>query len=207
MLILDNTLYFAQGTTRKCYLHPRNPDLCVKIPLQNQLKRQRGILRSIERENTYYKKLVKNNISWSHLCQYHGDVQTNLGTGSIYQVIRDTGGEIARNLEHYLQQENFVHDYQNQLVIALRALFAYMVNNRIVTTSLLPRNIVLTGAPDNFKLTIIDDIGNSEWLKVSELTTALTIRKIRRKWHKMLTDMQAKYEGLSESLIDDVLNA
>ena len=206
MLILDNTLYFSQGTTRKCYLHPRDPDLCVKIPLQNQLKRQRGILRSIERENTYYKKLIKNNISWSHLCQYHGDVKTNLGTGSIYQVIRDTDGEIANNLAHYLNQGDFIRKHQTQLVTALRELFVYMVNNRIVTTSLLPRNIVLTGISERFKLTIIDDIGNSEWLKVSELTTALTIRKIRRKWHKMLTNMQAKHEGLPQSLIDDVLN-
>ena len=206
MLILDNNLYFAQGTNRKCYLHPQNRDLCIKIPLQNQQTRQRGILRNIERENNYYKKLQKKNISWSHLCQYHGDIETDLGIGSVYQIIRDDSGEIATNLEHYLQQPEFVQAYQRQLISALKELFDYMVDNLIVTTSLLPRNIVLTRTTEGFKLTIIDDIGNSEWLKLSELTTALTIKKIRRKWHKMLTNIQTECKNLPSSIIDEVLN-
>lgn len=108
MLLLNNSLFFAKGTNRKCYFHPEDQNLCIKIPFQEKNKRQRRILRNIKRENNYYKKLSESTISWEHLSQYYGDVNTTLGEGSVYQIIRDSEGNIAKSLDEHLQQPKFI---------------------------------------------------------------------------------------------------
>ena len=58
-----------------------------------------------------------------------------------------------------------------------------MQKNRILTTSLLPRNVVIQKLDGRVKLVIIDDIGNSEFIPVSQYMTSFAQRKIKRKWN------------------------
>jgi len=183
MIELNESLFFSKGTTRKCFLHPENNDLCIKIPLVNEGKRNKGILKAVHRENKFYLRLKKRNVSWEHLSQYKGDVDTNLGRGSVYQLIRNDNGEIATNLEHYLQSKNQLIN-SDVLSNVLDELYAYMQANQILTTSLLPRNIVLHQHHEQMKLVIIDDIGSSEFIPVSQYISFFAEKKIKRKWAK-----------------------
>jgi len=183
MIELDDSLFFSKGTTRKCFLHPENNNLCIKIPLINEGKRNKGILKAVHRENKFYLRLKKRNVSWEHLSQYKGDVDTNLGRGSVYQLIRDDNGEIATNLEQYLQSKNPLIN-SNVLANALDELYAYMQENKVLTTSLLPRNIVIHQRNGHVKLIIIDDIGSSEFIPVSQYISFFAEKKIKRKWAK-----------------------
>ncbi|OIQ47617.1 MAG: hypothetical protein BM565_05620 [Gammaproteobacteria bacterium MedPE] len=206
MLILNNSHYFSQGTTRKCYFHPDNNELCVKIPLTDQGDRTRGLMKNIDRENRYYRNLAKKNISWTHLSRYHGDTETNLGYSSVYQLVRDCHGEIAKNLEDYLADKNFVATHLNELIAALKELYTYMRDNQILTTSLQPRNIVLNPIANQFKLIIIDDIGNSEFIRISEFIAIFARKKIDRKWRRMLTLIQSSNPFLFQNLHTDILD-
>ena len=181
MIELNESLYFAKGTTRRCFFHPEHDDLCIKVPLDNEGKRTRGILKAISRENQFYKTLQNNNISWEHLSEYKGDVDTNFGKGSIYQLIRDHNGEISTNLESYIQPNNSIES-NDELSRELNNLYRYMQQYKILTTSLLPRNIVIQKNESNVKLIIIDDIGSSEFIPVSAFFAKLAEKKIKRKW-------------------------
>jgi len=183
MIELNTSLFFSKGTTRQCFLHPDNNDLCIKIPLVNEGKRNKGILKAVSRENKFYLRLQKRNASWAHLSQYKGDVETNLGKGSVYQLIRNDDGNIATNLEQYLQSKNPTMS-NDVLADALDDLYAYMQANKILTTSLLPRNIVLHQQHGQMKLVIIDDIGSSEFIPVSQYISFFAEKKIKRKWAK-----------------------
>jgi len=182
MIELNESLYFSKGTTRKCFFHPEHDDLCIKIPLENEGKRTRGILRAISRENKFYLKLKKQKASWEHLSEYKGDVDTNFGRGSVYQLIRNDDGEISTNLERYLQSNSPIEN-SDELSNELDKLYNYMQKNRILTTSLLPRNVVIQKLDGRVKLVIIDDIGNSEFIPVSQYMTSFAQRKIKRKWN------------------------
>ena len=156
--------------------------MCIKIPLENEGKRTRGILRAISRENKFYLKLKKQKASWEHLSEYKGDVDTNFGRGSVYQLIRNDDGEISTNLERYLQSNSTIEN-SDELSNELDKLYNYMQKNRILTTSLLPRNVVIQKLDGRVKLVIIDDIGNSEFIPVSQYMTSFAQRKIKRKWN------------------------
>ncbi len=184
MLVIDESLYFSKGTTRKCFIHPTNENLCIKLSLKDQGKRTPGIIKAIDRENAYYLKLTKRNISWSHLSQYCGDIVTNLGKGSIYQLIRDHDGKISTSLDKFLEKVTVPDDAL--LGEKLQTLYNYMQDNSILTTSLLARNIVVQKGMSDYELIIIDDIGNSEFVPVSEFSNYFASRKIKRKWQRFL---------------------
>jgi hypothetical protein len=189
MIELNESLFFAKGSTRKCFFHPNDANLCIKVPLINEGKRTRGILKAISRENVFYKKLKKRGISWRHLSEYKGDVDTNLGKGSVYQLIRDHDGSVSKSLENYLESNYFVQNV-NVLLKLLDDLYLYIQKNRILTTSLLPRNIVINKTINDFKLVIVDDIGNSEFLPISQFIPILAEKKIKRKWDRMIDQIK-----------------
>lgn len=205
MLRLKDSHYFAKGYTRLCYIHPDDTGLCIKIPLEekgDRKRRNKGILKAIKRENDYYKRLAKRNICWDHLSKYLGDIDTNLGRGSVYQLIRDKQGEIPKTLEYYLQSPEFIFKNEDSIINALKTLLDYMIENAISTTSLFPRNLVLDTTCTPLKLTIIDDIGNTEFIRFSELSNRLMKSKINRKWQKMHLFIQKNYNGLPQTFID-----
>lgn len=201
MLKLDSTLYFSKGYCRSCYFHPSDDNLCVKIADFSTPKRNKGILKAIQRENDYYKSLQKKLTNWEHLSQYYGDVETNLGQGSLYQMIRDDNGNVAKNLDTYFNENSFMNEYEETLIKEFRNLYIYLQQNQIMTTAIFPRNIVAKRNGDAIKLIIIDDIGNTEFLKISELSKFFATKKLNRKWTKMATFITKKYPQVSENLV------
>lgn len=195
MIEIDNSLFFSKGTTRQCFIHPDNKNLCIKISLKDQGKRTAGILKAIKRENKFYKYLEKQNISWSNLSRYNGDIDTSIGQGSVYELIRDYDGEISKSLESYLKQDNLTGIHYETLCKKLKNLYVYMQENKVLTTSLLTRNIVVKQSNNDFELVIIDDIGNSEFLAVSQLIPLLGERKIKRKWVRLLKKINVSSEN------------
>lgn len=206
MLHLDDSLFFAQGYTRKCFIHPDNENLCIKIPLFSEQERLKSIMKSIVRENKYLQSLENRNVNWDHISRYKGDVATNLGTGSVYHLIRDADGHISKSLDHYLQQLSTIKQYETELIKQLSNLYFYMHENKVLTTSLLPRNIVISNCDDKTTIYLIDDLGNSELLRISEFHPKLTKRKINRKWLKMIQLIREKHPKLSPSFYKNLSN-
>lgn len=202
MLVLDDNHYFAKGYSRNCYTHPSNDNRCLKIAITQNPKRTPGIVKGIERENKYYKHLAKQNISWAHLSQYYGDIETNRGLASVYQLIRDPDNQISKSLEYCLSEADFIKKHSDQLISALNELFKYMKDNVILTTSLLPRNIVVQLSTTSvIKLYLIDDIGSSEFIPFSQYIRYLGKRKVVRKWEKMLKLILSKNQNLPTDFI------
>ena len=82
MLYLDESLLVGKGANRICYQHPVEREKCIKIPKVSNCQTQ-----ALECE--YFKLLYTNNISWKHLSHYYGEVNTNIGRGYVYELIRD----------------------------------------------------------------------------------------------------------------------
>ncbi|WP_321416500.1 YrbL family protein [uncultured Desulfobacter sp.] len=82
------------GVHRKCYIHPENADQCIKIVY-------RGGQAETIREQKYYRYLSQKGISWEMLAQFHGNIETNFGTGAVFDLVRDYDGSISKTLDTY----------------------------------------------------------------------------------------------------------
>ena len=91
MIRLSEQSPLGTGRHRKCYAHPEDAQRCIKIVYH----RGDGGDKEIRRELKYYAHLGRRLKDWSGIPRYHGTVETDCGTGYVYDVIADFDGKQA----------------------------------------------------------------------------------------------------------------
>ena len=189
MIELDKSALIGKGLHRECFVHPDNAARCIKIVVSGTIDENR-------REASYYGMLARRGISWEMLTRFHGLVDTNLGEGAIFDLVRDHDSRVSHTLEHYLESEALTAAHGPVLSQALRDLKNYLLQNRVVTMTIKPKNILFQRATANTgKLVIIDNVGNSDFIPLANYSAALARRKILRKWYRFQQSMAADYSS------------
>jgi hypothetical protein len=178
MLKLESSALIGRGLRRECYFHPEDENKCIKIVVAGDHK-------ETLREQSYYRLLAKRNIAWERLARFYGNVETNLGEGAVFELIRDYNREVSKTLVHYFSTDKKIGRNDRYLCHALRELKRYLLKWNIVTISLKPQNIVFkkTNESGGF-LVIIDNIGNSDFIPICNYVNWMAKRKIHRKWQR-----------------------
>jgi len=190
MINLTPSLLVGKGLHRECYVHPENENLCVKVVVAQRA----SAAKEEAREQAYCRLLEKRGISWTVLPRFHGTVETNLGTGAVFDLIRDFDGSVSRTLEHYLSSQEQTERIQPGLAVALRHLRETLLRERIVTMTIKPKNIVYKRVTEHDgALIVIDNIGNSDVLPWATYIGFLGVRKIRRKWNRFESRLPVEY--------------
>ena len=184
---LDPHALVGKGLHRECFVHPNDPMRCIKIVVSGSGNENR-------REQGYYAELARKGISWEMLPKFYGLVETNLGEGAVFDLIRDYDGRISLTLRHYLSSEQFTALHGNALREALQALKGYLLQHRIITMTLKPKNILFQmDSADTGKLVIVDNIGNSDFIPLVKFSSRLAKWKILRKWRRFEKGIQADF--------------
>ncbi len=102
-------------------------------------------IREIRRELKYYAHLGRRLKDWSGIPRYHGTVETDCGTGYVYDVIADFDGKPSITLTEFAEQCRYEEDIA-QLRQLLKQLKRYLQDNRIVTMSLKPEESSVTAS-------------------------------------------------------------
>ncbi|MDH3242953.1 MAG: YrbL family protein [Alphaproteobacteria bacterium] len=178
---------FACGYHRDCFVHPEDGNRCIKVS-------RRGDHRESMREARYYEHLQRRGVPWSRLPRFHGFIETTLGPGAVFDLVRDAGGEISKPLCDYFQSLDLTAKHRRGIVRGLGELRRYLVDHRIVVRTLKPKNLVyqLTD-PEDGRLFVVDNIGNTEALPVATHIPFFSYRKINRKWARFEHDLLAEY--------------
>jgi len=187
MLYLDNCALVGRGLHRECYAHPMNSDLCVKVVVAGNSDENR-------REAAYYQRLSRRGISWEMLTRFHGLVETSLGEGAVFDLVRDSDGSVSKTLASYLECDALTSLHRQVLVQAMQNLKEYLLLNRVVTMTLKPKNILLQLNPaGDGKLVIVDNVANSDFIPITNYSARLARRKIERKWRRFDNSLRCQY--------------
>jgi hypothetical protein len=197
-LILKNSLLIGSGTSRKCYIHPDNPDLCIKV------SHKKAFQRSAKREINYFRRLKKRGISFEMIAQYISPVQTDRGEGEIFELVRDFDGEISKSVRYYLKLND---ENLNRTIIQLfEDLRQYLKKEYILFSDLDLRNILLKRVNEaEFKLIIIDGLGDNNQVpfleffpKLGEKRSIKKWEKFRMRWIKKVPYLEGKIKSFQE---------
>ena len=187
MLYIDRASLIGRGRHRECYKHPGNRDLCIKLIVKDSPL-------EIKREKQYYRHLQKRGISWDMIPRYYGDAETNLGLGSVFDLISDHDLTVSKSLEYYLSSEEQTEKCYESLSESLHLLKKYLLDNNIVTMDLKPYNILCQKNESGIsRLFLVDNIYNSEFIPVSNYSTFFAKRKIARKWQRFEENILKAY--------------
>ena len=152
----SDPLAIGVGAHRVCYIHPDDPKKCIKViykPDDEIAKKE------IRRELAYYRHLNTYLKDWRGMTRYHGEVETNLGTGYVYDRVMDFDGKISQTITDRYKIENLKDNWQ-ELATLVDTLEKYMWDNRIITMALKPHNVLCQRISENEIFPVIcDNIG------------------------------------------------
>ena len=183
MINIDKSDFVGKGNHREVYKHPDAPQRCLKVNISSDLTSREK--REELREKSYYSFLQKKGVSFTMLPAYYGDVETNLGTASVFDLMSNTDGSTSKTLGHYLKSEELTQQNYDGLLSSLTRLKDYLLSQKIIVRGLAHRNIVCQRNDSGiYNLAIVDNIGNSEFIPISSYVGFLAERKIHKKWQR-----------------------
>lgn len=182
MLHIKDQHYISEGLARKVYFHPENNNLCVKIG------KPEVDTKHLYKEIKYFEKIKHKDTSkfdYQFYAKYLGETKTNLGTGFIYELVRDEESQnISLTLRHYLEMDNSpITD--KQIEEGLQRLKQQMITNKIFVGDLRARNICVKLLKDNsIELVVIDGIGHRDFFPLADWFHHYAAKKVERRFFK-----------------------
>lgn len=144
--------FIGKGLQRACYQHPENKKLCIKIMHSNHDYSE------LCKEIAYYNKIQEKHKKYSlnFYAKYHGTVETNLGTGYVYDLCRDDNGMVSLTLEQYLKSIKFDRE---KLINPLLELKQNMMKYTVFFLDMTGPNILVNVENNAINLIIVDGLG------------------------------------------------
>ena len=206
MIDLDGLTPFAEGGNRKCFIHPDNPDRCLKVIHPGLLQKIRNNkpwykrFRSLEsfddnlREEVAYKqKALRSNDPkiWKHLAKWHGKTETSLGIASETELIKNDN-QIAETLESYL----FTNGLTDEIKDSIENFHHWLRNNLVLTKNLIPHNLVLKKENNELDIKIIDGLGSQAFIPFPSYSKFFAKRYVERRielmWSRINWDLSGR---------------
>lgn len=182
MIHLSETAPLGIGRHRKCYSHPTEPARCIKVVYNSES----GGDKEIKRELGYYRHLSRRLKDWRGLPRYYGTIETDCGTGYVYDAILDFDGKPSVTMSEFAENCHYEEDFRT-LRQVLKTLQNYLYKNRIVTMTLKPQNVLCQRISESEVVPVVcDNIGESTFLPVATWSAWFCHRKQARLWQRFL---------------------
>jgi hypothetical protein len=173
MLHLPDNLLVASGNRRMVFMHPGNPERCLKTAKPGSTPAE------IRRRKRWYKRLRPDHSyddNRIEICEFarlsrhvsnpafglpwmYGIVATDRGLALEQDFIRNPDGSIAPNLSEVLAAARDDLELRSRVRASLPAFTDWLASNRIVVHDLHPRNLVVRREVDVLRPILIDGLG------------------------------------------------
>jgi len=184
---------FARGGNRLCYIHPDDPNLCVKVrrpdfTLEDR-RRKKGFPKNLRPLSSFddnleeFRELEKlqqhyGERAFAHISRCYGFVDTDMGKGLVSELIRNVDGRVAITLKQYLWDQGMSAEIER--VIA--SFISFWTAELIPSRDLLLHNIVVqVGGEGPVRLVVIDGLGAPGALPFQRMPRGYRARRVGRR--------------------------
>ena len=185
MLVLNEDLLINRGANRDCYRHPSDPDRCIKLNRVDG-KGTRDNTNAIEYE--FHSALSERlgEALYRHAPRGYGLVETNLGTGPCFELIRDSDGSSSLRLIQYIPETDCSAEHA---IAMIDRLYDFVLRHNIALFDINPHNLLVRRGPGGQEeLIVIDWKGPKalrEFIPVSRLIPWFARMKQARRFERL----------------------
>ena len=184
-LYLAEKDFLGEGTAKKVFYHPEDKNLCIKISFDSSQDFD-------TREELRYRRVCKKMVDQSSLLtKYFGTIETNLGTGHVFELVRDYDGTVSETLESLISREKDISKIYELLQKFKKTLFEELIIiQELSTLDLLVQRI----SEQESRIRIVDDIGMHHVLiPLTFYSKTLIRRREKKKWRDFVQLMHDNY--------------
>lgn len=190
MIDLTDSHLLGMGNERKCYVHPDDDSVCIKINRSKSYVNDTPEQSLVEYD--YYSYLERRGVPLTHLPGCFGWIETNKGTGLAFERIRATEDGVSLTLDKALEQGALSKSEAKALISDV---YRYLFRYRLMLSDLSPDNFGLRFEPEP-RLYLIDGLGSRNMDKKyfmrkrwPTLAWIKTWRQWRKYHHRLLTEV------------------
>ena len=192
-LTLSAQLLLAEGKDRICFRHPVDNDRCIKV-LHPELGASR-----LRREWRYHLALQRRGVDFEHLARFRGLIDTSLGTGAVFDLVRDDDGRISKSVAYYLAQND--RRCNRWIVDEIERLKQDLYDQWIVFHYLDPDNILVQRLSyDVYRLVVIDGVGHNQFIPLASYSPAHARRMLVQLWNRCYHEWYAAFPVVARAL-------
>ena len=186
-LTLSDEFFIGMGGRQKTFIHPLDPSKCVKIAYS-------GNIRDVEKE-LRYRRICEDHLKNSLLItKYFGTVQTNFGTGYVYERVRDYDGNTSKDLGVFLRDADVGKIPVQTVENVLMKFKEDFLRECIVTVDRNTANFMVQESPKGvYQVRIVDNIGTPVLIPLVYYFHFAAEWKARRMWNIWVSDMFANF--------------
>ena len=189
-IILTEDLLLGQGDHKKTYIDPRDAGRCIKVPFVTP-----DI--DLRRELHYRRTREKRNLASCLLTEYYGTVDTNLGTGYVFERITDFDGKVSLtigDLFNMAVSDSDTIPYLEKAMICFRDM---LFQELIVISNVEAANFVVQRFSEtDFTIRIIDNIGTPVKIPLAYYFDVVARKRLKKYWKRFLDELQEDYPSV-----------
>jgi hypothetical protein len=153
MLVLSAKHLINRGANRDCYQHPDDPGKCIKLNRSDGGGKRDG-MNEIEYEHhaELAERLGEAFYQFAPRC--FGIVETNLGKGPCFEMIRDADGQCSTRLRDYINASGCTLEHAYRLIDPLEA---FVKTNRLALFDVNFNNLLVRSDADGQERLVVID--------------------------------------------------
>jgi len=205
MIDLNGVTPFAEGGNRRCFVHPNNPNRCLKVihsglletiiknkPWYKKLRSAESFDDNLRERDAYNQKALRNDNSetWKHLAKWYGMVETTIGAASETELIKNED-LVAETLESYL----FDNGLTDEIKLSIEQFHDWLRKNLILTKNLIPHNLVLKRVNNDIIIKIVDGLGSQAFIPLPDYSNFFAKRYVERRIELMMSRIRWDLSG------------
>ena len=196
---LSNAVLIGTGDHKKVFIDPTDTHKCIKVLFRTPDE-------DLERELKYRKIREKRGLKSKLLTTYFGMVETNFGTGYVFEHVIDFDGSTSRTLAQLLK--NAVVDTRLVPVVTkVMCNFKAMWFEELISVSNVePGNFMVQRYSEtDFTVRIIDNIGSSAFIPLPYYFDCVAKFRTKKYWNRFLNELQRDYPSVMTAELNEKL--
>ena len=192
-IVLNENLLIGRGKNKDIYIHPENPDRCIRINARSTDEHLR--------EMNYRKSRKSRHLpESSFLAAYYGAVKTNFGEGFVFERIFDYDGATSKTIDELIRIEIKARKERKsvkellksekeipKIADALLQFRGIYFKENFISYDLRPENCMMQfDTSTKWRVRIIDGIGSPTLIPVVHYIDFFGAGHVRREWRKFI---------------------
>ena len=202
-ILLNEDFLLGKCSNKVVYIHPDNPDRCIKISNPHAEL-------DLWYEIRYRKARKFRHLPHSLLLtEYYGTVKTNLGDGFVFERVYDYDGATSKTIEDLIKREiesrkerksiKELWGSEKNIPLAIDVLFQFrkaLFQDNIILPNMESWNFMVQfTSPTDWQVRIVDEIGALTLIPVINYIDYLGKRYVRRHWGLFIKWLLVNYPG------------
>lgn len=192
-LFLTDDLFLGKGEHKAVYVHPNDPTLCVKILFKKPDP-------DLKRELKYRRSLGSRAEKMLLFTKYFGEVETNKGTGYVFERIVNFDGTNCITLKDYFNEFDSI---ENLVSLLLRFKAEYFNEKCVLFDADDGNFLVQWSSATHSRIRIIDNIGSSAAIPILYYSDYLLNKRAIKIWRQFVHQIRAEHEDV---INDEIVN-